>query len=150
MEAVAAVGLAGNIVQFMDFSWKLLHESQSLFRSSTGASDSNDVLELISRDLAHHLKGFRTTFDQGSIPETLIHLSEKCETLSQDLLKVLDTLKVRGSPRKLMSFVQALRNVWQQDQIDSLFKRLENLRSEVQFGLQITLKLVESNDFQPK
>ena len=51
MDPVAALGLAGNIVLFVDFSCKVLQDTKSLYKSTTGASADNDVLEVICRDL---------------------------------------------------------------------------------------------------
>ena len=51
MDTVAAIGLAANVVQFVDFSWKLVVEARDLHDSNSGASKENEVLELISCDL---------------------------------------------------------------------------------------------------
>ena len=47
MDPVAALGLAGNIVQFVGFSCRVLQDTKSLYKSTTGASAENDVLEVI-------------------------------------------------------------------------------------------------------
>ena len=47
----AALGLAGNVVQFVDFSCKVLQDTKNLYGSSTGASAENDVIETICNDL---------------------------------------------------------------------------------------------------
>jgi hypothetical protein len=49
MEALAAVGLAGNICQFVDFASKVLHEGKQI--SVSGSSLSVQHLSLVTDDL---------------------------------------------------------------------------------------------------
>lgn len=51
LDPFTALGLAGNLVQFVDFLYKLLSESKSLYASSIGASAENIILETVAKDL---------------------------------------------------------------------------------------------------
>ena len=140
MDPVAAIGLAGNIVQFVDFSWKLLSETRDLYDSSTGVSADNDVLESISSDLINLNDALTAPSTAGAIPNRLRHLASQCKGAAEELLEVLDKIKVKGSHRKWKSFMQALRSVWKKEQIENLFKRMERLRNEMQIRLQLMLR----------
>ena len=82
MDPISVIGLAGNIVQFVDFTWKLIDEARSLYDSSTGASEENDLLELITKDLNDH-------YDNLTAPS-------RCKDVASELLDILDTIKVKG------------------------------------------------------
>ena len=139
MDPIAAIGLAGNIVQFVDFTWKLIDEAKSLYDSSTGVSEENDLLELIVNDL-NDLNGNLTAPSAlGAIPGPVRSLASKCKDVASELLETLDSIKVKGRGRKWNSFLQALRSVWKKGQIEGLVKRLKGLRDEMQFGLQLAL-----------
>ena len=140
MDPVAALGLAGNIVQFVDFSCKVLHDAKSLYASSTGTSAGNDILESISRDLIDLNDALTAPSAPGAIPESMRGLASKCKDVAAELLVTLDKIKVQGSHRKLRSFVQAFRSVWGKEQIEELVKRMERLRGETQYRIQLMLR----------
>ena len=139
MDPVAALGLAGNIVQFVDFSCKVLQDTKSLYGSSTGASAENDVIETICKDLINLNDALTAPSEPGAIPDSMRSLAGNCKDVAAELLELLDKIKVHGANRKWKSFVQALRSVWKKEQIEELVKRMERLRNETQFNLQIML-----------
>jgi Fibronectin type III-like domain len=51
METLAIVGLIGNVVQFVDFSGKLIAKSTELYRSSEGALAENIDVETATNHL---------------------------------------------------------------------------------------------------
>ena len=141
MDAAAAIGLAGNIVQFVDFAWKVLRESKDLYKSTTGSSSENDVLALIFRDLSYHFKRVNAVTQRHvTIPDSLITLIYECDKVNSRLVNTLDLIRVKSPHKKWESFVQALRCVWKKEKIEGLVKQLERLRNEVQFSLQVMLR----------
>ncbi|KAF2180628.1 hypothetical protein K469DRAFT_455391, partial [Zopfia rhizophila CBS 207.26] len=51
METLAAIGLVGNIIQFVQFSCKLISESAQLYGSGEGALVLNSDIEAVTKDL---------------------------------------------------------------------------------------------------
>jgi hypothetical protein len=51
MDPLTAVGLAGNIVQFVDFTGKLISATQKLYVSESGANAENLELEGLAQNL---------------------------------------------------------------------------------------------------
>lgn len=49
LDPFTALSLAGNIVQFVDFSSKLVNEASEIYRS--GSTKANDELETVTNDL---------------------------------------------------------------------------------------------------
>lgn len=140
MDPVAAIGLAGNIVQFLDFSCKLLSGAKGLYNSRTGASDENKVLETVSNDLRLLNGELTAPSAYGAIPDSIKDLASQCKDVAVQLIDVLNEIKVKGPHRKRSSFVQALRGVWEKDQIEGLSKQLDRLRSEIQIRLQLMMR----------
>ena len=51
MEILATIGLAGNILQFVDFSGKVISNSKQLYSSVDGILIENADIERITKDL---------------------------------------------------------------------------------------------------
>jgi hypothetical protein len=51
MDPLAALSLAGTIVQFVDFGSKLLATGRELYKSTNGSLTVNDEIELVTSDL---------------------------------------------------------------------------------------------------
>ena len=52
MEALAALGLASNIIQIVDFGARLLSKSREIHHSADGSLDENNILEDVTSNLA--------------------------------------------------------------------------------------------------
>ena len=51
MDPFSALGLASNVVQFMEFGTKLISASLELYNSKDGTSSPNSELGIITKDL---------------------------------------------------------------------------------------------------
>ncbi len=85
MDPFAAIGLAASIVQFLDFSQKLVSGTLELYRAVGGATSSNTLLEYITKDLnqlcgtlelaANEGNGhFKTESEAGLVPLVKVRL----------------------------------------------------------------------------
>lgn len=153
MEALTALGVAGNVVQFVDFLLKLLSEGSEIAGSMHGATEQ--VLEL--KDIYDHLNTFSSTLCRGGnhangtnmSPRGLIgildsnigasqganlqshikaleELTTECTTLCGKLLEVVRSLQFKaasGSPFK--SFIAALKTAWSSKKIKTLEESLD-------------------------
>ena len=113
MDPLTALGLASNIVQFVDFTSKLISTTQKLYVSSSGAKDEHLELEILARniqDLAEHAKSRLGGVSGPAILSkedgTLLDLSDQCIEVSNQLLSLLESVKVKGQHRGWDSFHQ--------------------------------------------
>lgn len=143
MDPFSALGLASNVVQFIDFGSKLISESHEIYKSASGSSTGNMELELIHNDLNELTKGLKgsTGLNKQSLTAdeaALRRLAASCHTVAVELLNVVKTLKIdnNSNHRKWRSFRQAIKSVWKQSDIDNLQTRLAEFRA------QLTLRLV--------
>jgi hypothetical protein len=51
MDPLTAAGIAGNIIDFADFSTKTLSKAKQLYESASGATAENDELESLTSNL---------------------------------------------------------------------------------------------------
>ncbi len=94
IEVLAAIGLVGNIVQFVDFSRKLISKSIQLYYSYDSALIENVEVEKATK---HPITLYKTLEDYptSSGDEVLQKLSLLCLEAANDLLQALGKVKVR-------------------------------------------------------
>ena len=124
MDPFSAIGLAGNVVQFLDFGGKLASGILELYRSMDGVSSTNKILETITKDITELCAGLIHTGrvadnTMASESETwILSLARSCNELGIEFLSVLERLKVkRNRDKKWESAWKALKSVWKEKQI---------------------------------
>jgi hypothetical protein len=156
MEALAAVSLAGNILQFIHTTKELVSASREILDS--GAKKGNLELETIAKELRAQTDRLkipgRTTSKPKGDDGSLESLASKCEDITEEILDVLDKLKMKDGSNKWDSFLQALKTQWREPEIEALRKRLNiigqtvnaRLADERMLGMQALLNdLVSKN-----
>ncbi|KAI9760768.1 MAG: hypothetical protein M1840_002214 [Geoglossum simile] len=141
MEVLAAIGLAGNIIQFVDFSGKLISKMAEIHKSGTGALAENINIETAANDLA--LLSTKLHDSANSAGDTALQeLCQSCNIIATELLTVLDSVKVHEGQNKWKSFRKALRSVWSKEDIALLEQRLARFRDELNLRVAIDLRSV--------
>ncbi|KAK4033791.1 hypothetical protein C8A01DRAFT_49701 [Parachaetomium inaequale] len=130
MEAVVAFGLAANILQFVEFTGQLISSAQELSRQ--GAKTKYLELESIAKELRRLAEGIgpspaKSKRGQPDAPDELQRLANRCIEITNELLSVLDSLKLQKGSKKWKSFHQALNSVWKTDQIKDLEERMDRI-----------------------
>jgi hypothetical protein len=141
MEALAIIGLVGNIVQFVDFSGKLISKSTELYQSSEGALAENIDIETATNRLVllnSKLKNAATATGDN----VLENLCQLCITAAEKLLAALDKAKVNGEQQKWKSMRKALRSIWSKEEIGELERRLSKFREELNSHIVVDLRYV--------
>ncbi len=128
-----ALGVAGNIITFVDFTWKLFSGAHAIYRSQSGSSDKNAVLEVIARDVSTLSDAIVVEQSQS---EALRSLATKSKRVAEKVLEALEKLKVQGSNSRWKSLKVALKEVWSHSEIDGLEKALSALQSQVTSHVQ--------------
>ncbi|KAL1640455.1 hypothetical protein SLS58_006953 [Diplodia intermedia] len=137
MDPFAAVSFAGNILQFIEFATKLVKEGQEVYRSANGAVQEHVDLELITLDLKQltdPLTSPRNPPKHASdYDKHLVELAAACQRTSDELLQILQALKLPKGPRnlKLDSIRVAFRTSRKGKQIDALQSRLNSFKTSL-------------------
>ncbi|KAH8775890.1 hypothetical protein BGZ57DRAFT_369000 [Hyaloscypha finlandica] len=144
LDPFTAIGLAGNIVQFVDYSSKLISSTYEIYRSSTGSSKNHVYLEAI----ATRLLELNRTLEQPKLTGTksydkaLLELRAECSQDAEDLLRLIEALRAKKDS-KWSSFRKALRSAWEKEAISRLEGRLVAHRNEI--ATQLTAMLTDQN-----
>jgi hypothetical protein len=141
MESLAFIGLIANIVQFVDFSCKLISKSTELHHSYDGALAENVDIETTTKHLTillTKLKDDASTVGDGALQK----LSLACQKAANDLLVALDKVKVKNRQQKWESIRKALRSVWSKEKIKELEQRLAKFKEELHLHVIVQLRYV--------
>ena len=134
MEALAAVGLASNVLQFISFGAGLLSETQQIHSSLSGTTREFEDIEDVCQHVQDLCSGLSTA--PGRNPTTddprLLHLSSKCRDTAQDLAGRLQAVRAKsGSGTKISSLRTCLRANLGKRRVKELQKALDTYRSEL-------------------
>ncbi|RYP65088.1 hypothetical protein DL771_008469 [Monosporascus sp. 5C6A] len=135
MEALAVVSLTGNILQFIEVTSKLISSTHQVF--SAGSKPKYIELETIAKELrrvAEAIRSQQPTSDSNEEPDMenpLVQISAQCIDITDQLLAVLDSVKLKDGSNKLRSFYQVLKSEWKSDEIEALQKRVERIGQDL-------------------
>ena len=134
-EALVALGVAANVVQFIDFGGRILSEGYRLQKCKGVSPSKNEELESIALDLQKlhdELQCPENKTYQAPTPNDiqLQRLAEQCRDVCLELLAALEKMKTVESG-KWRSFRVALKTVWGESRIKSLQVRLDEARQEL-------------------
>ncbi|KAF2993397.1 hypothetical protein E8E13_001087 [Curvularia kusanoi] len=127
LEGLAAVSLAGNILQFITTTKHLLSTTREVL--DTGAKVAHRELEIIAKDLQYRVKALSSHTEHPD--DTLEALAVQCEETADTLLGILTKLRLNEDRDKWNSFLQALRSQWHESEIEALRIRLNNIGQSV-------------------
>ena len=137
-ESLAAIGLAGNIVQFVSFTFVLISKTRELQESASGTLNENVDLNIIAQDI----RTFTSRISSNVHPAMrLSDVARRCDAIACELLDAITKLQHKhrqGSgkvPTRWQTFRQALKSVWGKAHIEELMTRLERLRDQVTMHL---------------
>ncbi|KAI4643120.1 hypothetical protein J4E93_007189 [Alternaria ventricosa] len=143
-EALVAISLAGNIIQFISFSFVLVSKTKELYESASDALDKKVDLKIISQDIRALSSGITSRAGAGA-PARLSEIASRCNIIAKELLDAIAKLdeenvpafgeSPRKSPQIWRSFRKALRYVWKKEYVEELKARLESLRDQVTMHL---------------
>lgn len=139
METLAAVSLAGNIVNFLDFGLKVVSKGREIYRASDGALSENNDLEVVTRDLLvlqtrmeRSLTSTTLAYDLNQPDEDLVQLLESSNELARRLLERLNMAKALGRFKRWKSLRQAIKSVSSKTEVDDIASRLTAYRAQFQ------------------
>lgn len=134
MDPLSALGIAGNVIQFLDFATKLFKESREISHSASGASKNVSSLAEISAQLSTLSNSF-TAADLQSLG--LKDVASQCDGVAKELQTLVKRLTLT-SPEKdghWANFALALKTVLNKRQIQDLEGRVDSV--QLRLGLQM-------------
>jgi hypothetical protein len=146
LDPLTAIGLASAIVQFVDFSSKLVSETKELYHST-----QNEELQAVTQDLRElctklsSAQGRAASVEPSTDELALLELSGSCKAVADELVAVLEKLRVKSVHEKWGSFKIALKGAMKKEKIESIRARLDRIQSQLQIRLTGILRWVHPN-----
>lgn len=149
LDPLSALSVAGNVVQFTEFTINLLSKSRKIFNSEEGTLIENIELEAVARNLAElsgrigetfstQTRGQILTFDDINLKS----LCDNCISTAEELLAALGKLRLQGKHEKWASFRKALKTVLSENELNGLSRKLEGYRRQIDTQLLVSLRYV--------
>ena len=142
--SLAVVGLAGNVVQFVDFGCRILAKTRKIHRD--GRVVEHKDLQLVTVDLIQYIK----KIEEGLIMQQpglaiseeadLVDIIHGCLDVANELVQALAKLDSGGQRTKWKSLRQALKSVWGKERLTDLKARLDLYSEQMDRRILISLK----------
>ncbi|KAI0805758.1 hypothetical protein GGR55DRAFT_697569 [Xylaria sp. FL0064] len=154
MEAFVAVGLASNVVQFVEFSSKLIH---AYCRLRHGVQSEKEYHRTVINDLlpiASKVKSSAQTITHSATTltteqKTLQLIADGCRELADKLIKRLDAYVVQsslnGGRARLPRAKIAFKVIWEKSEVDEIVKQLEYFSKELHLHLTFEIWQVQKS-----
>lgn len=139
MDPFSALSIATSVLQFLDFTAKLLSSSSEIFKSVQGASSGTLTLESscsVMQTLSERLSSSTET-QEGEFAVKMKKLADDCKVDCDALLAMLHKLKVGcNKNRRWESLKVALKTVWGAREMRELEGRIDKARRLVAIYVQ--------------
>jgi hypothetical protein len=142
MDPMTAIGLTSAIVQFIDYSTRLVDAASDIHRSASGTSLENQNIEFVMSELkALSLRLDPPRTGQPTDDEqALCRLAAECRILSDQILSLLEKIKPRNPKSKRESFWSAIKTMWNDREMKELVQRVQNCRSQLELQLNFLMR----------
>ena len=131
LESLAALGIAANIIQFVEFGCKLFSQSRALYKASDERVEESVELEIISKALKRLSNDLlatpSSTMPQSQAEADLLPLAKRCQAIADELLVALNKLQVNGGKGKWQCFRSALKRIWKSHEIDNMARKFDSI-----------------------
>lgn len=138
-EALVAVGLAANVVQFIEVGCRFASSAWRLYSQDDRSSTHFPEAKAIAEDMRCVLKDLETA-DHGKVtlPDTengFRQLVENCRALAQEILEAIQESNVPDHGRKRDALKGAFRGMRREEEIRALQDRLGAFRQQLTIHL---------------
>lgn len=146
MDPISALSLACNIFTVIDLSQQLASGMYEVYTSVDGAKSENRDLMETTRSLEASLSALNTPLQfSGASPATtdeaaLTELAQKCKTISEKLLTLLETLRAKKPQSKLESARVGFRHMRKKAEVESLSKRVDKYHAQILSQIVIIIR----------
>lgn len=149
--AFTAIGLAGNVVQFVDYALKIVSKGREAYKSVDGVTDENSDIESVTEELRASSKRLSSSLANCSVLPNdtaatredtgLVSIAQSCEEIAKSLINLLDTFKVEpGKFRRIRSLGQAIKAAWKKDEVEQLEATLRSYQRQLDTRIIVSLR----------
>lgn len=150
MEPLAALGLASNVLQFVDFSSNLVRDAAKVYHSTSGLPAELEDVVIITDSLDSYMGRLSPPALSPSAPadnKALIALVSSCQETCRDLKQLVENIKGKDPGSRRDSFRVAWRSLRSKGRLEELEKRLDRYRSQILSHLVYMLRYARCQTF---
>ena len=142
LDPLTAIGLASAIVQFFDFSTKLVHDAKEIYESTSGATEANRGLEVVVDNMKNLYSTLRAEDPslQSDAELALCHIAKECDSLSTEIFEILQKIKPKKSNSFISSSSTAIKSMWYAGKIADLKATLDSYRGQLALPLSVVTR----------
>ena len=137
MDPLTAIGLASNILSFIDFATKVVAGAVAIHGSASGLTKENRTSKAIAtqmRSLSSVLQQARDTQPTGE-EKALYALAAECHDLSGKIIGLVEKTKPKDSKSKISSLRAGIKSIWYETDRRRLEEQLDHCRSQLSVQL---------------
>ena len=144
MSGLEVIGLASNIIQFVEFGHRIIDNAERIYQSASGTTIESDDFELSEDRFNDVRRKIECSFDKIG-DEKLLEICESCRNIGEDLSKEYEKLKEprdgkQTVRRKLRCLWKATKGAWGNDYIEAQKGQLEKLRNDLNLHILVNLR----------
>jgi hypothetical protein len=140
LDLITALGVAGNVIQIIDFGLKAISKAREIHHSADGTLKENVDLEVVATDLTAIAKNLEDPVSGTTGCSGLDDLCGRALLAAKELLDALEGLKISGQKSRVKSARKALKAIWGKSRVEEMKTRLEGYRDEMQFHILVSLR----------
>lgn len=138
MDPLTAIGLASNIVSFIDFGAKVLSTAREIYNSTSGDTSSNRNYESVAHQLEKFAVDLLTADTFSGKEKALCALAQECRDLAIQIQDLLQKSRPKDPKSKRQVAWSTLKSLKYKEERLELQERLGNCRD--QLALQLNEK----------
>ena len=148
LEALAALSVASSVVQFVDFSVKIISKGNKYYRSTDGALVENtelvatvETFRRLNDGLTKSLRALGSQARSLSNEEKALQsVAQNCVDSALTLRQTVDRLRIVGKTTRWKSVRQASKTHWSTAEIEQMLEKLRSVRGELVIHLLVVIK----------
>jgi hypothetical protein len=133
MEALAIISLAGNILQFLEFSVKVFKNAKEMRDNAISANGHSLTLEACAEEFRQYSQKLMDPLVSTlSTPEAeaVQEYSLKCNAIIEEILRKLKKMKPEDPKSRRQTILAALRMAFREDELKEMAEKLQRYTTE--------------------
>ncbi|KAK2775626.1 hypothetical protein CKAH01_03512 [Colletotrichum kahawae] len=143
MDPLTAIGLASNILSFIDFSSNLVRDAAKIYQSASGLPEELEDVAIITGNLESHMGRLSPpALSPSASPDdkALATLVGNCQKTCGELRQLVERIKGKGVGSRRDSFRVAWRSLRGKGKLEELEKRIEKYQTQILGQLLVRLR----------
>lgn len=127
MEALAAIGVASNVAQFVEHAIQFTRLAHKLASSASGPISEHEGITSITNSMARSMEGT----NEGNTDPALKNLAGQCLLVAANVQSIVNDLSKKPEDSLIRSLHKTGKTIYKQKELQELSDLLSNMRAQV-------------------